>query len=279
MILRDQGDTLRVVTQTDHAHWGYLLLSAWPALGDHPRRAAILRATRQHDRGWQGIDASPVIDENGRPHDFRSLPTFLREDVWNQTVDRNLWPSEAPSTVDEAMEMWAEMLIAQHAWRVHRPGPSGLPGSIRHSEELLPLATQLAAERRERLQWIQQNFDQLSPFLGLQEPERDLERDDSWVRTLDFISLVVCHGWTEARDFVVETTDSRGSESEFRFSAEFAKEHLVLSPNPLKGTVRVPLRCRETENRTFESNRAWAMTLARTPWSSREISVGGSMAD
>lgn len=274
MILRDQGDTLRVVTQTDHAHWAYLLLSAWPALADHPRRAAILRATRQHDRGWQGIDASPVVDDEGRPHDFRSLPSGLREEVWKQTVDRARWPTETPSTTEGALDVWAEMLIAQHAWRIHRPGPSGLPGSPARSEELLPLATLLAAERRERLEWIEKYLDVLGPLLDLNDPERDAERDDSWVRTLDYLSLVICHGWTEPRGFDLESWTATGGSTRFRFDATFTGERLVLYPNPLRGTVRVPLRCRKLANRSYSSDAEWAIALARASWLSEPVAVG-----
>lgn len=278
MILRDQGDTLRVVTQTDHAHWAYQLLSAWPSLAEHPRRDAILQATRQHDRGWQGIDASPVVDSDGRPHDFRSLPTPLREDVWKQTVERTRWPTESPTSAEGAMTLWTEMLIAQHAWRIHRPGPSGLPGSSFRSDDHLPLATLLAAERQERLEWIQQRLEDLRPLLRLQDPEHDLESDDSWVRALDLLSLVVCHGWPEAQALTIKMSLPEGSTQEFRFNAVFESNRLILDPNPLRGTIRIPLRCREVQKRSFASDSEWALSLARAPWSSVDMIVGARPA-
>lgn len=274
MILRDQSDTLRVITQTDHAHWAYLLLSAWPALAEHPRRQAILRATRQHDRGWQGIDASPVVDARGRPHDFRSLPTALREEVWQKTVERSQWPDEVPTTEDAAMELWSEMLIAQHAWRIHRPGPSGLPGSSRRPEDLLPLATLLAAERQERMQWIESRFEALGPLLSLRDPEQDAESDDSWVRALDFLSLMVCHGWEGPTRLTVEWPDGAGGARRFRTEARFREEHLYLDPNPLRGTIRVPLRSRTVTKRSFDGNLDWALELARAPWHTDPVVVG-----
>lgn len=277
MILRDRGDTLRVITQSDHAHWAYLLLSAWPALAEHPRRAAILRATRQHDRGWQGIDASPVVDERGHPHDFRSLPTPLREEVWKQTVERSHWPEETPTTEEEAMELWSEMLIAQHAWRIHRPGPSGLPGSSGRSDDLLPLATLLAVERRERIQWIEHRLQALGPLLHSRDPERDAQTDDSWVRALDYLSLLVCHGWEEPRRFAVELPEPEGGRREFRFEARVNSGRLMLNPNPLRGTIRVPLRSREVKKRAFGGDREWALELARAPWRSDPVVVGPNL--
>lgn len=274
MILRDQGDTLRVVTQTDHAHWAYRLLSAWPDLGDHPRRHAILEATRQHDRGWQGIDASPVVDSDGRPHDFRSLPTPLREEIWKQTVERTRWPSESPTSVDGAMSLWTEMLIAQHAWRIHRPGPSRLPGSSQHAEEHLPLATLLAAERQNRLEWILQRLEDLRPLLRLEAPEQDLENDDSWVRALDLLSLVVCDDWSETQVFTLAMPRAEEVPRKIRFKADFESGRLILDPNPLRGTIRIPLRCREVQKTCFSSDSEWALTLARAPWSSVTVVVG-----
>ena len=274
MILRDQGDTLRVVTQTDHAHWAYLLLTAWPALAEHPRRAAILQATRQHDRGWQGIDASPVIDQRGHPHDFRTLPASLREDVWKQTVEATNWPTDVPTTLEGAMDLWAELLIAQHAWRIHRPGPSSLPGSSGRGDEWLPLAAALGAERRRRIEWIEHHTETVTPLLRLNEPEKNLEHDDSWVRTLDYLSLMICHGWEDPREFVVETPETSGETRRFRFHAQFASGRLILSPNPLKGTIRVPLRCRVTEKRSYASDSEFALALARSSWIRESIAVG-----
>src|SRR4030095_7348030 len=107
MIVRRDGDRLRLVTQPDHAAFAADLLSLFrlPALVDHSRRAALLRAVRLHDNGWRELDAPPPVDRaaarpesagrelaapppvdpaNGLPYTFIDLPRPLRLEVWER---------------------------------------------------------------------------------------------------------------------------------------------------------------------------------------------------
>jgi hypothetical protein len=54
VIVRDEGDTLLLITQPDHARLAEQILAAIrsePVL-DSPDRSVILLATREHDNGW-----------------------------------------------------------------------------------------------------------------------------------------------------------------------------------------------------------------------------------
>src|SRR5438270_6922849 len=91
MIVKGEGDRLRVVTQPDHAAFAAELLSLCrlPGLVDHPRRGALLRAVRLHDNGWHELDAAPPIDRSsGRPWSFVDLPPSLRLEVWTRGTAR-----------------------------------------------------------------------------------------------------------------------------------------------------------------------------------------------
>jgi hypothetical protein len=112
MIVVPEGATLRLVTQPDHAHLAGELLSLWRAGGlpDHPRRADLLFAAREHDNGWREADAAPRWDAaRGLPHDFLTLSRAERIEVWERGPCR--FAAERP---------YAALLIARHALNLFR---------------------------------------------------------------------------------------------------------------------------------------------------------------
>jgi len=112
MIVVPEGATLLLVTQPDHAHLAGELLSLWRAGGlpEHPRRADLLFAAREHDNGWREADAAPRWDAaRGLPHDFTSLPRRDRIEIWERGPCR--FAAERP---------YAALLIARHALNLFR---------------------------------------------------------------------------------------------------------------------------------------------------------------
>lgn len=154
-----------VITQPDHARFSAELLSLWRALADHPRREELLFAVREHDNGWRETDAAPHWDaEQGRPHDFLSLPRTERIELWQRGTAR--FAGEHP---------YASLLIVRHAVRLHRE---------RSGEEW---------------QAFREYLDEL--YRGLAEetnaPEEQVDADYRWLDLADLISLAVCNGWSE----------------------------------------------------------------------------------
>ncbi len=351
MIVAEVPGGLRMITQNDHAHWGYQLLSVWPALATHPRRQAILRATRLHDRGWRGIDSSPVIDHSGRPHDFRSLPGELRTDVWLRGVlldhaessgaeSRGLIELESggrkPVTAREEADFriddaWCEVLIAHHAWTIHRPDRGSderlrpahhcqetddtkrSPGSLGPSDSAkkagrkrnrhvatrdageVPLVTALASERDRQLEQLRRQLEgswrsgsdpsQHSEPLGDADPLiLSLEDDYHWLRAMDFLSLIACHGWRDPVELGVRPARGQPSTAKLGnvrlepFTAHYQDSALFVIPFPLRGSVSLPIRCRTVPNRPFASNSDLALTLARSPWQTSIVRVIGAEA-
>lgn len=112
MIVAPRQDSLRLVTQGDHAHLAAEILSLFrlPELAEHPRRDRLLRAVREHDNGWREIDAAPPLDPaSGRPHDYRSLPDAARRELWNRGARR---------LADD--DPYVCLLIVRHALELHR---------------------------------------------------------------------------------------------------------------------------------------------------------------
>lgn len=111
MIVRDEGDSLVLITQPDHAQLAEVMVAAIrtePAL-DGPARQTILLATREHDNGWAEVDAAPTIDpDSGRPCDFISGPAPVKHELWLRGIAR-------AAKADEL----AGALVAEHALTVY----------------------------------------------------------------------------------------------------------------------------------------------------------------
>ena len=168
MIVRRLGDSLRLVTQPDHAAFAAdaLALFREPALAGYPRRGDLLRAVRLHDNGWRELDAAPPVDrESGEPYDFRALPGPLRLEVWQRGTDRYV-----------ADDPYVALLAHQHALALHAGREDDAGWS-----DLLPRL----AERR----------DELRDRCGLDDGQ--LQRDYGFLDLADTLSLAVCAGWAE----------------------------------------------------------------------------------
>lgn len=162
MIVAPRPESLRLVTQGDHAHLAAEILSLFrlPELARHPRRARLLRAVREHDNGWREIDAAPTVDPaSGRPHDFRTLPDARRRELWDRGARR---------LADE--DPYVCLLIVRHALRLH------------------------AEMRREPewAEWLQQLEDLREELAETAEVDPEgVASDSAWLALADRLSLAL----------------------------------------------------------------------------------------
>lgn len=168
MIVRRLDADLLLIAQVDHAALAARIMIAWRADGfpERPTRARVLKATGQHDLGWQIVDAAPSIDaETGTPYGFVDAPIGVRQGVWPRALDR-LAPQDP----------YVAALVAQHAATVYRRFAS-TPGWEAFFPEM---------ERRR---------DELLATQGLDFDT--LLHDYAIVGMGDLWSLVFCNNWQE----------------------------------------------------------------------------------
>jgi hypothetical protein len=165
MIIQPDGDSFLFITQPDHARLAADAIAHWKAdaFADHPRRSAILLATREHDNGWIEEDAETHVDNAGAPLDFVAVPAGIRQRIWPRAVQRIA-----------RQHPYAAALIAQHAIAVY--------SASRNDEG-----------------W-QSFFDELSGLrdrlLAAADLHRDtLDDDYKFVNAADRLSLAFCTGW------------------------------------------------------------------------------------
>jgi hypothetical protein len=167
VIIRRLPRAFLFIAQQDHATLSAALMSEWQVDGlrEHPRRDAILLATREHDNGWLEEDAMTHVDPDGDPLDFMSVPA---------TVKQRIWP-RAASRVAE-LDPYAGALVAQHALALH--------GQQRTEPAWRPFLSQM-----ERLQ---------ADLVACCAPgaAAALLDDYRFVQVGDHLSLVFCNGWT-----------------------------------------------------------------------------------
>ncbi len=107
MIVVDQPDgSLLLVRQRDHAAASGLIAQAWrrPTLVASQTWDRQIEAVRRHDDGWSAAEQSPLLDPDGRPFDFKSIPTPQHVALWRRSIE--LAAQDDP---------YVALLIAQHA--------------------------------------------------------------------------------------------------------------------------------------------------------------------
>lgn len=167
MIIQRRADALLFISQADHAALAASIMAAWQpgGLPDHPRRAAILAATHNHDDGWQEEDAHLHVGDHGEPLDFISVPPAVKHRIWPRAIGRLA-----------VLSPYVAALVAQHALTIHAP--------LRQD----PLWRAFFVEM-ERVR--DAHLAQVAP-----DEAAALAADYQFVRTGDQLSLIFCNGWT-----------------------------------------------------------------------------------
>jgi hypothetical protein len=180
MILRHAQGSLLLIPQHDHAALARRIMESWSDLGRAERRATILRAIGEHDRGWIEPDAAPIIDPiTRRIQDFVSAPLSVRQGAWAHAIAHL---GEDP---------WAAALVAQHALFVYERYHS--------SREWKTFFSAMASARATALRRV-------APLTLA-----DLERDYLFVRLGDLASLTFCCGWITEQKFAGYTMRLQGT--------------------------------------------------------------------
>ncbi len=233
------GRAWRLITQPDHAFFAAELLALWrtDGLPEHPRRADLLFATREHDNGWRELDASPPVDrERHVPRDFLSIPWPLRREIWARGTRR--YAAERPR---------AAILIVQHAQHVVRAA-AGADGA-EFLAELDTLRGELLTE------------------VGVTDAE--VLADYAWLDLSDRISLVACGALPRLAE-----PDGRTVACDARDDAS-DRVTLEIDPFPLAGATTFRIPARSVPARAYSGDADFAVEAASTRWEELSVTVRG----
>lgn len=233
MIVADLESGLRVITQHDHAALAADLLALWRRNGvvENRWRDEILRATREHDNGWQESDAAPVLNADGGLHDYRSAPEELRREIWLRGCRR---------LADERPLETA--LILAHCLYLHR-------------------------DQRTNAAWSG-FFAQLTDLRdAIEEANPDATAIGDFyphLRRVDWLALALCE---DARE--VDLGDGSRLERLGDDASDAARYRLT--PFPFAGTTRFRVSARYLERRSWPSSVDLVGDLARARWTRAEF--------
>ncbi|MEM7351235.1 MAG: DUF3891 family protein [Acidobacteriota bacterium] len=240
MIVAPFRDQFLVITQNDHAHFASELLSLWRSDGlpEHPRRRELLLAAREHDNGWREVDSAPICRRtDGRPHDFRTIPRTVRQEIWRRGTRRNA-----------DREPYAALLILRHARHLHRA----------HSQD---------AEWQGLFDEWRQLEEQLLEDHGLDATSVDL--DYPWIDLTDAVSLTTCNLW---RDRIT----AHGVSAELSIDEDqevWEGNTLTLDPFPLAGATTMRIAARLIPDRAYSGDVDLATELAIARWQHLSVRV------
>lgn len=227
MIVRDEGDSLLLITQPDHAALSGEIMTAWQRddFPTRPTRPLVLAATHDHDDGWREVDSNPPIDPaNGRPYDFVTIPDEVKRSIWPRAVLRLATRHAAVGA-----------LVAQHALTIFR--------RYRDDAGWRPWLGELARRRDELIAAAGEWTDAGEAFA----------RDYRIVFLGDLLSLIFCNGWTE-----------RFEAEGYRAWLEGGRLHVA--PDPFAATeVPLEVAARRIARRRYESAGDLGAALARAP--------------
>lgn len=167
MIIRRLAASLHLITQPDHAALAARIIAQWRADGflDSPRKVSILRATEQHDNGWEEIDQALVVDAaSGQLLDFIEVPDAVKRETSSRGIERL------------AADPYAAALVAQHRLHVYR--------RFRDTPAWQPFFESVTAAR--------DGYLRAAGPITIDE----LLSDYRFVRAGDLASLAFCNHWT-----------------------------------------------------------------------------------
>jgi hypothetical protein len=249
MIVVHTGDeSLRLITQPGHAYGAGQLAAQW----DRPRALPpaiwprFLEAVARHDDGWCELEQCPALDEQGRPHTFKTLPTHQHIQVWRHGIET--LAQEDP---------YIGLLLALHArW---------LYTQVARNEE--PEAEAAVEQFRD---WLDQRVDALVDRLsaGSEDERRAVEPHNlDLARRLlgffDMLSLVLLgalpiNDWPEPLPF-------GDREQTLRFSIDQTRRG-TLDPWPfVEPRVTARFASYELRQQTFPSGEVLGTFLRRLP--------------
>ncbi len=244
-------------TQPEHAVFAAELLSLWrrDGLPEHPRRAELLFAVREHDNGWREPDAAPSVDPaTGVPYNVHTYPTNERAELWARAVDR--FADEHP---------YAALLIAHHTLCLHTPERQ----DDAYHDFFAALDPRYDA-LLDRVAGIEPAAEGAKTDLDADAQEArqlvldEVRADYVWLELTDLMSLALCSGGLGKWSHEIERHGTR-----FRIDGDT----LAISPFPLAGSTTFTIRCRSIPDRRYDSDSDLTMTLVEAHWQRRQVRV------
>jgi hypothetical protein len=226
MIVRQQGDPMVVIRQTDHAFLAGFFAREWGnELFTRPEPfASFCLAAAEHDNGWQEWEMLPGVDPKSFvPQTFMTVPTEEHIALYQRGIERTV-----------KADLYAGLLVAGHCMNLYDRARATMPG---YSAKYVKAEEQHHATdfvQRLRLQQLRLKVDlrndaAMKPFTD----ERLIKANQQRLDALDRLSLHFCLGANE--DITIEgvPVDDEGREADWQLRVAGENQY-TLDPYPFR---------------------------------------------
>lgn len=259
MIIREQGDQLLLIRQTDHAFLAGFFAKEW-GNEEFPRPEpfeSFCLAVAEHDNGWSEWEVQPTLDPKTRqPYTFMSIPTEEHIALYQKGIERLV-----------KVDHYAALLVSMHCTGLYDRTRATMPGYS--AKYVKSTETTIVADfvQRLRLQQLRLKVD-----LRANEATRDWVLEDSLkanferLEALDRLSLHMCLNPQENCMIDAVPKDGSGNEVDLDLRSEGANV-LTLSPYPFKRDVlEVSILARRIPKRLYVDEVDFQKTLAQAQY-------------
>lgn len=259
MIIREQGDQLLLIRQTDHAFLAGFFAKEW-GNEEFPRPEpfeSFCLAVAEHDNGWSEWEVQPTLDPKTRqPYTFMSIPTEEHIALYQKGIERLV-----------KVDHYAALLVSMHCTGLYDRTRATMPGYS--AKYVKSTETTVVADfvQRLRLQQLRLKVD-----LRANEATRDWVLEDSLkanferLEALDRLSLHMCLNPQENCMIDAVPKDGSGNEVDLDLRSEGANV-LTLSPYPFKRDVlEVSILARRIPKRLYVDEVDFQKTLAQAQY-------------
>jgi len=259
LIIREQGDQLLLIRQTDHAFLAGFFAKEW-GNEEFPRPEpfeSFCLAVAEHDNGWSEWEVQPTLDPKTRqPYTFMSIPTEEHIALYQKGIERLV-----------KVDHYAALLVSMHCTGLYDRTRATMPGYS--AKYVKSTETTIVADfvQRLRLQQLRLKVD-----LRANEATRDWVLEDSLkanferLEALDRLSLHMCLNPQENCMIDAVPKDGSGNEVDLDLRSEGANV-LTLSPYPFKRDVlEVSILARRIPKRLYVDEVDFQKTLAQAQY-------------
>ncbi len=259
MIIREQGDQLLLIRQTDHAFLAGFFAKEW-GNEEFPRPEpfeSFCLAVAEHDNGWNEWEIEPSLDPRSRvPYSFMSIPTEEHIALYQKGIERLV-----------KVDHYAALLVSMHATGLYDKARATMPGYSAKYVKSTESTMVTDFVQRLRLQQLRLKVD-----LRANEATKDLVVEDTLkanferLEALDRLSLHMCLNPQENCMIDAVPKDASGNEVDLDLRSEGGNV-LTLAPYPFKREVlEVSILARRIPKRVYMDEADFLKTLSRAQY-------------
>ena len=259
MIIREQGDQLLLIRQTDHAFLAGFLAKEW-GNDEFPRPEpfeSFCLAVGEHDNGWAEWELQPTLDEKSRmPYSFMSVPTDEHIGLYQRGIERLV-----------KVDHYAALLVSMHCVGLYDRARATMPGfSAKYVKaEENHLANDFIQQLR--LQQLRLKVDlrvNLATRSFLEEPL--VNANVARLEALDRLSLHFC--LNAGQDAVIDAVpvNDQGEEADLEVHAE-GTNVMAVTPYPFRrDPLSFSIMARRVSKKIYSSDLDFQKALAAAPY-------------